>query len=384
MIENKKIVLHVVGRLDIGGAESRIMDLYHNMDRDKVQFIFCQHTTDRCAYEEEVERLGGIVYHIPRFKIINYFSYKKAWEQFFCEHTEIDIVHGHMTSTASIYLPIAKKHGIPMAVAHARSAGTDRGLKGIATKILRKSLWKKCDHMLACSALAGDAVFGKKAMKEGRVRLFPNAIEVDRFAFDAEVRDKLRKKLDLENKFVIGHVGRFSPVKNHKYLLQILKECIKLEERDKLPRIELMLLGDGELKEKTEQLAEQMGIASRVLFMGNRKEIYQYYQAMDFFLLPSFYEGLPGTAVEAQASGLFGIISDTITQETVVTERFIRKSISQSAESWAVEVTKNIMLGGEERGGYADKVKAAGFDVKKQAKRMEKFYLSNKWEEAEV
>ena len=127
------IVLHVVGRMDRGGAESRIMDLYRNIDRDKVQFHFVQHTKDRCAFEDEVERLGGKVYSVPRFNVKNYFSYKKAWQDLFREHPEIAVVQGHMTSTAAIYLPIAKKAGVAITIAHARSAGVDPGLKGMMT-----------------------------------------------------------------------------------------------------------------------------------------------------------------------------------------------------------------------------------------------------------
>jgi len=159
-MSNPIIVLHVVGRLDIGGAESRIMDMYRHIDREKVQFAFCQHTTDRCAFEDEIESLGGKVYHVPRFNVKNYFSYKKAWSDFFKQHPEIKVVHGHMTSTAAIYLPIAKKAGIEITIAHARSAGVDPGLKGYVTRFLRRNLYKKCDYRFTCSKIAGDSVFG--------------------------------------------------------------------------------------------------------------------------------------------------------------------------------------------------------------------------------
>ena len=148
MANQPTIVLHVVGRLDIGGAESRIMDLYRNIDRGKVQFYFVQHTSERCAFEEEVECLGGKVYHVPRFNVKNYFSYKKAWEDFFKAHPEIKVVQGHMTSTGAIYLPIAKKAGVEITIAHARSAGVDPGLKGYLTRFLRRDLYKLEDGQL--------------------------------------------------------------------------------------------------------------------------------------------------------------------------------------------------------------------------------------------
>lgn len=369
------VVLHVVGRLDIGGAESRIMDLYRNIDREKVQFHFMQHTKDRCAFEEEVERLGGKVYHVPRFNVKNYFSYKKAWEEFFKSHPEIKVVQGHMTSTAAIYLPIAKKAGVEVTIAHARSAGVDPGMKGKITRFLRRNLYEKCDYRFTCSEMAGEAVFGDQNQILRKATFISNAIDVDKFKFDEETREQIRYELGIKNKFVIGHVGRFAHMKNHKYMLQILKQCIEIEKEKKLPETVLMFLGDGELKEEMMEQAAAMGISSRVLFMGNKRDVYRYYQAMDYFLLPSLYEGLPGTAVEAQASGLPGIMSDTVTREAVVTDLLQVRSIKEEPRLWAEEIMKSNK---KDRIIYAQKVKDASFDVKEQAKRMQEFYLTGK------
>ena len=395
------IVLHVVGRLDIGGAESRIMDLYRNIDREKVQFHFVQHTKDRCAFEEEIECLGGKVYNIPRFNVKNYFAYKRAWKKLFQEHSEIKAVHGHMTSTAAIYLPIAKKAGISITIAHARSAGVDPGLKGKITRFLRKNLYQKCDYRFTCSKLAGEAVFGNQEDENKKARFIPNAIETDRFKFDKEIRDNIRKELKIEDKFVIGHVGRFAHMKNHKYMLQILEQCVRMETGKKLPETVIMFLGDGSLKEEIRQQAADMGMESRVLFMGNKRDAYRYYQAMDYFLLPSLYEGLPGTAIEAQASGLPGMMSDTVTEEAIVTDLLKMRSIEEDPVLWAEEImmkNQELVSGFKEcaeTGGagkqadwitkkrrlYADVVKSAAFDVKEQAKRMQEFYLTGDWNE---
>lgn len=398
MTEQPIIVLHVVGRLDIGGAESRIMDLYRNIDREKVQFHFMQHTEDRCAFEEEVERLGGRVYHVPRFNVKNYFTYKKAWKDFFKAHPEIKVVQGHMTSTAAIYLPIAKKAGVEITIAHARSAGVDPGLKGHLTRFLRRNLYEKCDYRFTCSEMAGESVFGDQKQISRKATFIPNAIDVDKFKYDEEIREQLRYELGIKDKFVIGHVGRFSHMKNHKYMLQILEQCIKIEKEKRVPETVMMFLGDGELKEEIMEQAVAMGISSRVLFMGNKRDVYRYYQAMDFFLLPSLYEGLPGTAVEAQASGLPGIMSDSVTAEAVVTDLLQMRSIKEAPGIWAAEIMKtNRKLVGEfreaestleaadyanidikNRSYYAEAVKQASFDVKEQAKRMQEFYLTGK------
>lgn len=392
------IVLHVVGRLDIGGAESRIMDLYRNIDRDKVQFHFVQHTTDRCAFEEEVEKLGGKVYHVPRFNVKNYFFYKKSWKEFFKAHPEIKVVQGHMTSTAAIYLPIAKKAGVEITIAHARSAGVDPGLKGKITRFLRRNLYEKCDYRFTCSEMAGEAVFGDQNQILRKAVFIPNAIDVDKFQYDEKTRNQIRYEMGIQDKFVIGHVGRFSHMKNHKYMLQILEQCIKIEKEKRLPETVLMFLGDGKLKEEMMELAAAMGISSRVLFMGNKRDVYRYYQAMDFFLLPSLYEGLPGTVVEAQASGLPGIMSDSVTKEAVVTDLIQVRSIKETPGLWAKEIMKTSQKVQEElydikemleegdifrihregRSSYAQAVKNASFDVKEQAKRMQVFYLTGK------
>ena len=388
-MSNPMIVLHVVGKLNIGGAESRIMDLYRNIDREKVQFAFCQHTKERCAFEDEIEHLGGKIYRVPRFNVKNYFAYKKAWEELFRAHPEIKVVHGHMTSTAAIYLPIAKKAGVDITIAHARSAGVDPGLKGHLTRFLRRNLYQKCDYRFTCSKIAGEAVFGDQNLEMKKARFIPNAIDVDKFAFDKETREQIRYELGIGDKYVIGHVGRFSHMKNHKYMLQILEQCIRIEKENKLPETVLMFLGDGELKEEMMEQAVASGLSSRVLFMGNKKDVYRYYQAMDYFLLPSLYEGLPGTAIEAQASGLPGILSDAVTDEAVVTELLQMRSIKEDAKIWAEEIMHQCKIGADkkdfmaefrvkERSIYADVVKRASFDVKEQAKRMQEFYLTGK------
>ncbi|MBQ6886394.1 MAG: glycosyltransferase family 1 protein [Lachnospiraceae bacterium] len=367
-MEQKIRILHVVGRMDIGGAESRIMDLYRNIDREKIQFDFIQHTADKGAYQEEVEKLGGHVYSVPRFRVINYFSYRKSWREFFKNHPEIRVVHGHMTSTAGIYLPIAKMVGKVYTIAHARSAGVEKGLKGLLTKLLRHNLSKKCDQCFTCSKLAGEAVFGKKAVREGKVTTIPNAIEVERFVYNEQVRKTMRESLHIgENDFVIGHVGRFVPVKNHEYLLQILEACLEKEKSAKL-----LLIGDGGLRQSIAEKAENMQLSDHIIFAGNQKKVEDFYQAMDFFLLPSFYEGLPGTAIEAQTSGLPGILSEWITEEAIITDLMKQKSIELPAKEWADAILERKPYCRKTR---VEEVKQAGFDAGEQAKRLSQFYL---------
>lgn len=360
-------VLHVFGKLNRGGAESRVMDLYRNMDRTKVQFDFMQHTTRVCDFQPEIEQLGGKVYHVPPFRFWNYFSYCKAWKQFISEHPEIRIVHGHMTSTASIYLPIAHKKGV-FTIAHSRNAGVDKGIKGKLTKVLRRNLKEKCDRCFACSKLAGEAVFGKEAMEHGNVTIIPNAIDAARFTFDPEVRKQKREELHIQpQEFLIGEVGRFDPQKNQKYAVEILAEC-----RKKNFPAKLILIGEGPLMEDVRQQVEELQLQEYVIFTGLQKNVMPFYQAMDFFLLPSFYEGLPGVAVEAQASGLRGILSDAITTETAMTTLMEFRSVQEPAKVWADRIAA---CGHYERQNMLKQMQETGFDVKNLAKRLQDFYL---------
>lgn len=360
-------VLHVFGKLNRGGAESRVMDLYRNVDRTKVQFDFMQHTTRVCDFQPEIEQSGGKVYHVPPFRFWNYFSYCRAWKQFIREHPEIRIVHGHMTSTASIYLPIVHKKGV-FTIAHSRNAGVDKGIKGKLTKFLRRNLKEKCDCCFACSRLAGEAVFGKEAMEQGKVTIIPNAIDTARFTFDPEVRKQKREELHIQpDEFLIGEVGRFDPQKNQKYAVEILAEC-----RKKNFPAKLILIGEGPLMETVQQQVEERKLQEYVIFTGLQKNVAPFYQAMDFFLLPSFYEGLPGVAVEAQASGLRGILSDAITTETAMTTLMEFRSVQEPAEVWADRI---MTCGYYERQNTLKELQKAGFDVKNLAKRLQDFYL---------
>ena len=221
-------VLHVLGTTNLGGAESRIMELYRCIDRSQVQFDFLIHTKEDGHYSEEIRSLGGHIYSLPRFKFFNIAEYRKAIRTFFKEHKEFTVIQGHMTSTAAIYLPIAKqeyaRQSLPLiTAAHARSAGVDKGLKGIATRILRIPLKNRADYLFTCSKEAGIAVYGTKAVRDGRVWTIPNAIDAERFHFQQNVRDEIRTELGIQDKFVIGHVGRFGFMKNH-----MLRSTIRL------------------------------------------------------------------------------------------------------------------------------------------------------------
>lgn len=365
-------VLHVLGNTDLGGAESRIMDLYRHMDRSRVQFDFLVHSEREGYFEKEILQLGGRVYRVPRFRLYNYFSYRRAQKKFFAQHHDFCAVQGHITSSAAVYLPIAKAAGVPVTIAHARSAGVDQGIKGKLTRLMRRNLAQKADYLFTCSELAGISVFGKKAVEEGRTIFIPNAIDCSAFACDEAVRKRLREELGLSGKYVIGHVGRFHYAKNHEYLLRIFAALRKKGTRD----YALILLGEGGGMESAKTLAKELGVEAHVHFLGNHSNIYDYYQAMDYFVYPSRFEGLPGTIVEAQTAGLRCLMSDAICKEVAVTELVHTMSIADDPAAWADHVEKTADY---ERSSHVRQMRDAGFDVNAQAEKMMEFYESGKW-----
>lgn len=365
-------VLHVLGTTNLGGAESRIMELYRNMDREKVQFDFLVHTGKEGHYSAEIRELGGKIYSVPRFNVKNYHAYRNALVRFFAENNDYAAIHGHMTSTASIYLPIAKKAGIPVTIAHARSAGVDKGVKGLVTKIIRFPLKKRADYLFTCSEEAGVAVYGKKAVRQGKVWTIPNAIDTKRFCFNPGVREKMRHELGLTDKFVIGHVGRFGFMKNHAYLIEVFHELCKMRDD-----AALVLIGKGELESEIRKKVQDLGLSEKVHFLGTRSNVEDYYQAFDYFVFPSTFEGLPGSVAEAQAAGLHCLVSDKVTREAALTDLAVYRSIEEPAGRWAEEIQKNAenaMIRKDMQREIVDK----DFDVTIQAKQMAEFYRTGK------
>ncbi len=366
-------ILHVLGGLGLGGAECRIIDLYRNMDRDKIQFDFLVHyspertgkkspTSDELMavrepdyFDNIVKQLGGHIYCLPKFVGTNSRDYKAAVKRFFNEHQhEWKAIQGHMTSTSSIYLPIARKAGIPIIIAHARSAGVDNGIKGWATRVLRAPLQKEgiTDYNFACSKEAGISVFGDKLVNAGKVKIIPNAIDIKRFAYNEETRNRLRKELGVSNAIVIGHVGSFRYAKNHEFLLRVFAQVCTLLDNDDLNqysmlhgmRIRLLMLGTGQLMDDIKALADKLHIYDRCIFAGNKSNAWEYYQAMDYFCFPSRYEGLPGSVIEAQAAGLQCLVSDAVTSEVNVTELVSMRSINSEPRDWARKIIDDLLL----------------------------------------
>lgn len=356
-------VLHVFGRLDLGGAESRTMDIYRQIDRNKVQFDFVIHTEDKCFFTDEVKSLGGRIYCFPRFNGKNYFQYKKKWNEFFKQHPEYRIVHGHQTNTGFVYLKEANVNNVPVRIAHARNSNKENVIKKYICRLAKLY----ATHLFAVSKLAGISEFGRNAVDKGLVKIIPNAIEAHKYSFDKEMRDIKRKELGVQNKFVVSHIGRFHPQKNHSFLLEIFKVILK-EKKNAV----LVLIGEGPLRNEIEQQISDFGIDSSVILTGVRSDVPELLQAMDIFLFPSHFEGLPGVVLEAQAAGLPCVISDRITNEVKVSDLVEYVALDKSALDWAEKLI-NISQGFE-RSTAHNAIVEAGYDTESVAKWYQDFY----------
>ena len=253
--------------------------------------------------------------------------------------------------------------GAKVRILHNHTTDTKtEGFRTILKRVLRPFAKLFANRYWACSNLAGEWMYGKKAVQSGKITIIPNAIDLERFAFNSYKRKSLRKKLGLDDKFVLGHIGRFVYQKNHSFLIDVFEEVVRVK-----PEARLMLIGDGELRKTIEEKVVNLGLQDKVLFLGNRNDVADLYNVMDVFLLPSHYEGLPVVGVEAQANGLKCIMSDQVTEECRLTDNVYFISINQKARKWVDEIVKDEKKRNRE---VIEKIKRAGFDIRESAKKL--------------
>lgn len=364
-------VLHMLHSMNRGGAETMLMNYYRNLDRTKVQFDFLLTYQGTSDYEEEILSLGGRVFHLTPLTLKTMKTYCKDIEVFLKTHPEYQIVHSHTSSKSAIPLRIAKKCGIPVRISHSHNMILENrfSAKEILRKVLKKPLRKVSTHNFACSKDAAIWLYGEDFWKNGKVRIMKNAIDLERFSFQKEKRQTLRKEYDLDDAFVIGHVGRFDLPKNHDFLLEIFSEIKKQREN-----AVLMLVGDGARREEIERHAEQLGLAASVRFMGVREDVPDLLHMMDVFLFPSLSEGLGIVLIEAQTCGLPCFTSkDVVPKEAKISNLLTFISLEEHPEYWADCVLQTDFS--KERVSHVTEAAKHGYDIKKSARDMQNFYL---------
>lgn len=322
-------IAQIIDVMDNGGIESVVMNYYRNIDRSKYQFDFITSIDSSLPQKEEIESLGGKIYLTPRYTSL--FKYNKALKKIFKEN-DYSIVHCHMGALSLFPLRIAKKCGIKSRICHAHSTSSKKEWKrNLIKKILRLFVKIYPTDYFACGEYAGRWLYGNKTFNKGNVHVMPNAIDCELFKYNEKIRKEVRKELKIEDKFVIGNIGRFVSQKNHTFLIDIFNEISK-----KIDNAILVLIGEGPLEKQIKDKVKEYNLEEKVLFLGVRKDCYRMYQAMDLFVLPSLYEGLPVVGVEAQCAGLPCIFSDTTTQEILITKSSVMVPLELS--KWVFEI----------------------------------------------
>lgn len=351
-----KRMVHIVGNLAPGGMGSFLMNLYRNIDRDKVQFDFIVMGEKNVNYHKEAMELGAHIYKVTGLSHnpVKYFLDIKN----IIRQNGYDVVFRHSdVATVAIDLVAARIGGAKRRIPHSHSTDSKHL---IAHMLLRPVLVFNATEYFACSEPAAEWMFGKKICKNKRYQLVKNGIDLARYAYDVNLREEKRKELGISpDTLLIGHVGNFVYAKNHLFLLEIFAKVLELR-----PDSELLLAGDGELRPDIEQKIEELGIKEKVLLLGMRNDIPDLLQAMDVYLFPSVYEGLPVALVEAQAAGLPCVISDTIAPESKLTDHIKAASLQLPAYKWAEYVLK---MSERVRTDSSHILKSAGYDIMETA-----------------
>ena len=362
-------VLHITSGMIYGGIETFIMEVYRNIDREMVQFDFLVHTKEKCAFDDEIKQLGGIIHHVTS-RHDNLAKNVCDLNSFFRHNKEYSIIHQHISSLSYVTpLKFARLYGYPVRIAHSHSTADTGGPFHLwLHEKNKKRIDRIATHYFACSDLAADWLFPKHIQNGGKMKLIRNGIDLKKFRFSQTIRDKYREEMMLTGKLVVGHIGRFHSLKNHKMLLEIFYHIHRIE-----PNAVLLLIGDGNLKTDILNKIEELGICDSVIMTGVRSDIAELMQAMDVYVLPSLSEGLPISLVEAQATGLPCFVSSTITQDVSITPNIFYIELSQPAEHWANRIVKEIQS--KERVDMSDMVQNAGFSIEDTADILQQFYL---------
>lgn len=355
--------------MDRGGAEAMIMNYMRKINREVIKFDFLTNRDYRAAYEDEIESLGGKVYHMCPMYPGKFRQYKKEVRDFLTEHPEYKIIHSNLEERSYLPLKVAKKMGVPVRISHSHNRPLGVNPKLIVRYYFRFMLKYYNTHKFACGVEAGDWLYGRKNRDE--VIVMKNAVDAMQYRYNKQIQDSMREELGIQGKKVIGHVGRFFPQKNHGFLIDIFKAV-----HDKDSNTVLLLVGGGEaddaLKNQIRDKVESLGLTDCVQFLGVREDVDKVVQTFDVFLLPSLFEGLPVTMVEAQAAGLPCVISDKVPIQCDITGNVDVVALEDSVDKWA-DVILDRAYHFEKYDTY-QQIADAGFDIKAQAEWLEDFY----------
>jgi glycosyltransferase involved in cell wall biosynthesis len=354
-------VLQMVGHLGYAGLETMIVNLYRNLDRSRFQFDFVVTDQARGRFDDEIEAAGGVIHRLPN-RSRHPLAYHAALKRLFDRH-HYPIFHCN-TNSAGAFLDLlaARRAGVPARICHSHASncllrGQHFLFKGLLDAVVT--------HRLACSEPAARWMFGNRA---GDCTLLRNGIQIERFRFQPEVRERIREGLGLSGRMIFGHVGNFQSIKNQTFVVDVFAAILRRN-----PAACLLLIGEGPEAGRVREKVERLGLAAAVRFLGNVGNVHEYMQAMDGMIFPSLFEGFGLVLVEAQAAGLPVLSSDTVPQEVALTDFIQFASLGEPAEAWAARILAQAAESRDRAGGSLQ-VSQAGFDIREQVRWLEDFY----------
>lgn len=348
----------------MGGAETFALNVVKDIDHERycIDFAVNQYSDNDYIYQE-IRKYECQFFILPYFRVYNYFSYVTSWKRFFQYH-QYDIVYGHATNSASIYLNIAKQYGAKT-ISHCHSSGF-RGniIQKLAKWLFSLNINNVSDFKFSCSDLAGEHLYGRRYRDLPNYYTIPNGINTDYYHYIPGIRKQVRNDLSIsESIFVCGHIGSFTPVKNHQFLVNVFAEVLKIN-----PEAKLICCGDGPLLSDIKELCQHLGIIDHVVFTGVISKPYEYLMAMDCMIFPSIFEGFPIAVLEAQATGLPVVMNSDISREVELTPIIQRLKLAQSPKEWAKAILSNDII---DREKYCHFVSNSRYNIKNSIKELE-------------
>lgn len=358
-------IVQIVGKMNNGGVETVVMNYYRNIDRSSVQFDFIIDSDSKHPPIEEIELLGGRAYIVTPYKNLTKYVFQVYR---ILKSNNYKIVHSHLNTISVFPLLAAFLAGAKVRIAHNHSTAVKGEPKTLLKNLLKPLAKLFATHYFACSEHAGRWLFGDKCFEKGDVRIVNNAIDLNKFKFNKGRRALIRDELGIEGKLVIGHVGRVVYAKNHDFLIDIFQQ---IYQRDKNTR--LLLVGDGNLKDNIIKKIKALNLENAVVFLGVIDNLALTYQAMDVFVLPSFYEGFGMVGIEAQAAGIKLFCSEAVPEEVKVSDLVEFISLERPAAYWAQRILQCIDMD-YERLQYNEQVGRAGYDIQTEAEKLLSYY----------
>lgn len=362
-------ILHSVSYMSRGGIETMLMNYYRNIDRTKVQFDFLCNSYLHGAYDEEILSMGGRIFRSPGFSPLKRISYKKFMRELFAEHPEYKVVEAHNGPLGRYAMKAAKDSDIPVRIYHAHGADLRFDLKWPIKYYCMKMLKYSMNEHFICSEKAGRFYMGDEVIDRGDFHFIPNAIDIEKFIFNQETRDRLRKEYGLDNNLIIGNIGRLSRQKNHFFILNTFAELHKIN-----PAVHLVLVGDGEWHERVLKQINRLGIKENVTLTGSIPNPQDWYQAFDLFFMPSLWEGLPVTGVEAQTADLPCVFSSAVTQEVKLSDKVEFLDLEQPQDLWVSRLYE-IITNLAPRRDMTKLITNKHYNIKTEASRLEDLYI---------